>query len=77
MDKIIGQFRMKVADRIYHDHTLDLTAYKGLMRRLPDRTLVYTVDYEQRLREYEERMKANPESNNDNLPGSEPENRKP
>ncbi len=58
MDKIIGQFRMKIADRIFHDHRLDFTAFKGLMRRLPDRTLVYSRDYEERLREYEVREKS-------------------
>ncbi len=64
MDKIIGQFKLKLADRIYHDHRLDVTGFRGLMRRLPDRTLVYARDYEQRLREYEARAKANIETGN-------------
>jgi len=58
MDNIIGPWSFKAADRLYHNHRLDFTAFKGLMRRLPDRTLVYARDYEERLRQYEEQLKA-------------------
>ena len=63
--KIVGQFRMKLADRIYHDHRFDVTAFRGLMRRLPDRTLVYTADYERRLQEYEAQAKAKTEASDE------------
>jgi len=62
MVKIIGPWRMKAADRIFHDHRLDFTAFKGLMRRLPDRTLVYATEYEERLRQYEAQLKAKGDS---------------
>jgi len=58
MDNIIGPWSFKAADRLYHNHRLDFTAFKGNMRRLPDRTLAYTSEYEERLREYEAREKA-------------------
>ncbi len=64
MVKIIGPWSMKAADRIFHDHRLDFTAFKGPMRRLPDRMLVYASEYEERLREYEAQLKAKSENTN-------------
>ena len=41
----------------YHNYRLD-TAFRGVyLRRLPDRTLVPSSEFEQRLREYEESLK--------------------
>jgi len=65
MDKIIGPWRMKTADRIFHNHRLDFTAFRHL-RRLPDRTLVYAEEYEERLRQYEaRRLSASAESSSE------------
>jgi len=65
MDNIIGPWSFKAADRLYHNHRLDFTAFKGLMRRLPDRTLVYASEYEERLRRYEAQLKAKSEPADD------------
>lgn len=43
-------------------NNLDFTAFKGLMRRLPDRTLVYATEYEERLRQYESQLKEKSDS---------------
>ena len=41
--------------RQYHNYWLDPTFRGRYIRRLPDRTLVYADEYEERLQEYEER----------------------
>ena len=49
----IGPFTNNSAFRLYHNHRLD-PAMKGRhVRRLPDRTLVWSDEYEERLREYQ------------------------
>ena len=49
--------------RNHHNYWLDPTFRVSggrYLRRLPDRTLVYADQYEERLREYEERPKLGP-----------------
>jgi hypothetical protein len=50
---IVGPFRITNALRLYHNHRLD-SSYCGYIRRLPDRTLVYASEYEER--EYQTRQ---------------------
>ena len=51
-----GHFRITSDLRLYYNHRLD-TAYDGrYFRRLPDRSLVYADEYEERLKEWQERI---------------------
>ena len=51
--RYIGPFTDNAAIRLYHDHRLDPATKGKHIIRLPDRTLVWSDEYEERLREYE------------------------
>lgn len=62
MNDFAGPFRLTAADRIFHDHGRFDPANKGrLLRRLPDWSLVYADEYEERFREYEAKNKPAPQ----------------
>jgi hypothetical protein len=54
---LAGPFRLDSAYLRFHDHGLD-NAFRGPLRRLPDRTIVRAEDYEARLAEYEAAKRA-------------------
>ena len=53
-----GPFMNNNAFRLYHNHRLDPATKGRHIRRLPDRTLVWSDEYEQRLREYESKKSS-------------------
>jgi hypothetical protein len=54
----VGPFTNNIAIRLFHNHRLDPATKGKHLIRLPDRTLVWSGEYEQRLREYERRPVA-------------------
>ena len=50
-----GPFTNNNAIRLFHNHALDPATKCRHAIRLPDRTLVWSEEYEQRLQEYESR----------------------
>ena len=49
-------YRGKLNLGVFHNHRLDNTYNGRYIVRLPDRTLVYADEYEQRLAEYRQRQ---------------------
>jgi hypothetical protein len=49
----LGPFTSNNSFRLYHSHLLDPATKGKHIIRLPDRTLVWSDEYEQRLREYQ------------------------
>jgi hypothetical protein len=54
LEEVGKRFKLTREGRIYHSHHLDTTFKGRRLRRLPDMTLVYADEYEERLKEYEE-----------------------
>lgn len=52
----LGPFTNNNSFRLYHNHLLDPATKGRHIIRLPDRTLVWSDEYEQRLREYRSKM---------------------
>ncbi len=55
----IGPFTISAELILYHNHRLDPASKGRYLMRLPDRSLVWLEEYDQRLREYE--LKAGPD----------------
>jgi len=58
--RYIGPFTNNAAFRLYHNHRLDPATKGRHIIRLPDRTLAWSDEYEQRLRKYEAKAAAPP-----------------
>ncbi len=54
-----GPFTISAEFILYHNHRLDPASKGRYAMRLPDRSLVWLEEYEQRLRQYE--LKAEPD----------------
>jgi hypothetical protein len=52
----LGPFTNNNSFRLYHNHLLDPATKGKHIIRLPDRTLVWSDEYEQRLREYQSKV---------------------
>ena len=48
----VGHFTNNAASRLFHNHSLDPATKGRHIIRLPDRSLVWSDEYEQRLLEY-------------------------
>jgi hypothetical protein len=52
----VGPFAQNAAIRLFHNHRLDPATKGKHLIRLPDRSLVWSDEYEQRLREYQSKQ---------------------